>query len=41
MEVPYIPPIKSATNTSNFESYLDSYVESPSVDKNEVPFLKW
>ena len=41
MEPPYIPPIKSATDTSNFESYPDSDVESPSVDKNEDPFLKW
>ena len=41
MEPPYIPPIKSATDTSNFESYPDSDVESPSVDRNEDPFLKW
>ena len=41
MEPPYIPPIKSATDSSNFESYPDSDVESPSVDKNEDPFLKW
>jgi len=41
MQPPYIPPIKSATDSSNFESYPDSDVESPSVDKNEDPFLKW
>jgi serine/threonine protein kinase len=41
MEPPYIPPIKSATDSSNFESYPDSDVESPSVDKNDDPFLKW
>ena len=41
MKPPYIPPIKSATDSSNFESYPDSDVESPSVDKNEDPFLKW
>ena len=41
MQPPYIPPIKSATDSSNFESYPDSDVESPSVNKNEDPFLKW
>lgn len=41
MKPPYIPSIKSASDSSNFESYPDSDVESPSVDKNEDPFLKW
>ena len=41
MEPPYIPPIKNDSDTSNFESYPDSDKESPPVDKNNDPFLKW
>ena len=32
MPAPYIPPIKSDADTSNFEQYPDSDIESPSVD---------
>ena len=41
MEPPYIPPIKSDADTSNFEKYPDSNKESPPVDKNSDLFLKW
>ena len=41
MEAPYIPPIKSSTDTSNFESYPDSDKEIPPLEKANDPFLKW
>ena len=41
MPAPYIPPVKSEEDTSNFENYPDSDKESPAVDKSNDPFLKW
>ena len=40
MPAPYIPPVKSDDDTSNFEIYPDSDKESPTLDKNNVLFLK-
>jgi serine/threonine protein kinase len=41
MKPPYIPPIKSELDTSNFEKYPDSENEAVPVDKESDPFLKW
>ena len=41
MPAPYIPPVKSDDDTSNFENYPDSDKESVAVDKSNDPFLKW
>ena len=41
MTPPYIPPIQSEVDTSNFEDYPDSDTVCPSVDTNVDPFLKW
>ena len=41
MTPPYIPPIQSEVDTSNFEDYPDSDSVCPSVDTNVDPFLKW
>ena len=38
---PYIPDVKSEDDTSNFEKYPESDLESPAVDKKNDPFLKW
>ena len=38
---PYIPDIKSEDDTSNFEKYPESDLESPAIDKKNDPFLKW
>ncbi len=41
MEPPYKPPVKSDSDTSNFEDYPDSDKECPPIDKKDDPFLKW
>ena len=38
---PYIPDVQSEDDTSNFEKYPESDLESPAVDKKNDPFLKW
>jgi len=38
---PYIPDVKSEDDTSNFEKYPESDLESPAIDKKNDPFLKW
>ena len=41
MEAPYIPQIKNDEDTSNFEKYPESDLESSTVDKKNDPFINW
>jgi protein kinase A len=41
MEAPYIPEIKNDEDTSNFEKYPESDLESSTVDKKNDPFINW
>ena len=41
MEAPYIPQIKNDEDTSNFEKYPESDLESSTVDKKNDPFIDW
>jgi serine/threonine protein kinase len=38
---PYIPDVKSEDDTSNFEKYPESDLETPAIDKKNDPFIKW
>ena len=38
---PYLPEIKSEDDTSNFEKYPESDLETEAIDKKNDPFLKW
>ena len=38
---PYIPDVKSEDDTSNFEKYPESDLESAAIDKKNDPFIKW
>ena len=41
MEAPYVPPIKTNDDTSNFGDYPDSDNEAPSLSVDKDPFLDW
>ena len=41
MEAPYIPDITSDDDTSNFQKYPESDIETTAVDKKNDPFLNW
>ena len=41
IEMPYRPPVKSASDTSNFPRYPDSTTLSPPIKQSDDPFLNW
>jgi len=41
MDAPFKPPVKSATDTSNFDDYPDSSELPPVVDPSKDPFSSW
>jgi len=41
LTMPYIPKVKNAADTSNFQTYPDSDKKVPALKKNEDPFLEW
>ena len=41
IKMAYLPTIKFPGDTSNFNAYPDSDHQSPPLNPNDDPFLKW